>query len=182
MRYLSTVAFLIFVVNMGLFTACHKRERTVYHGIDRAKNNDRTEILEAKYGDSWHTSGTVNIVPAEFLYVKWRDKTTDQVYEDRVDLRKRLPPFEEMHGQTVYFLVEDNQLYVYLIPDSDWDTKRNHKPHGQRPNGPYKTRYLDVKTLYPDNDPPRVRGNLSERLREQLAKEAREEGRDGDDQ
>jgi len=160
----------------------HTQDRTVYHGIGRAKNNDRTEILEAQYGDSWHTNGSVNMPPADFLYVKWRDKTTDQVYEDRVDLTKRLPPFDEMYGQKVYFLVEDNQLYVYLIPDYDWNTKRNYKPKGQRPNGPYTYRFLDVKTLYPDNDPPRVRGNLSERLREQLAKEAREEGREGDDQ
>jgi len=163
---------------MNVSATNHKQDRTVYHGIDRAKNNARTEILEAQYGDSWHTNGSVNMPPADFLYVKWRDKTTDQVYEDRVDLTKRLPPFEEMYGQTVYFLVEDNQLYVYLIPDHDWNTKRNHRPRGQLPNGPYKTRYLDVKTLYPDNDPPRVRGNLSERLREQLAKEAREEGRE----
>jgi len=156
--------------------------RTVYHGIDRAVNNDRTEILEAQYGDSWHTNGTVNMPPADFLYVKWRDKTTGQVYEDRVDLTKRLPSFEEMHGQTVYFLVEDNQLYVYLIPRTEWGTKLNHRPRGQRPNGPFHKRYLDVKTLYPDNDPPRVRGDLSERLRARLAREAREEGRDGDDQ
>jgi len=163
---------------MTASAADNKQDRTVYHGINRAKNNDRTEILEAKYGDSWHTGGSVNMPPADFLYVKWRDKATDQVYEDRVDLTKRLPPFDEMYGQTVYFLVEDNQLYVYLIPDSDWDTKRNHRPKGQPPNGPYASRYLNVKTLYPDNDPPRVRGNLSQRLRERLAREAREEGRD----
>jgi len=182
MRYLFIIAFFLLGVSMNASASDHNRERTVYHGIGRAKNNDKTEILEAKYGDSWHTSGTVNMRPADFLYVKWRDKTTDQVYEDRVDLTKRLPSFEEMHGQTVYFLVEDNQLYVYLIPRTEWGTKLNHKPKGQRPNGPFKTHHLNVKTLYPDNDPPRVRGNLSERLREQLAKEAREEGRDGDDQ
>jgi len=167
---------LLFGISMNFCT----RVRTVYHGIDRAKNNDKTEILEAKYGDSWHTSGTVNMIPADFLYVKWRDKTTDKVYEDRVDLSKRLPPFEKMHGQTVYFLVENNQLYVYLIPRTEWGTKRNHRPKEKLPNGPFKTHHLDVKTLYPDNDPPRVRGNLSERLREQLAKEARKAGRDSD--
>jgi len=182
MRYLSVVTILLLGASMSASPIEHKEDRTVYHGIDRAPNNDKTEILEEQYGDSWHTSGSVNMPPADFLYVKWRDKSTDQVYEDRVDLSKRLPPFQEMYGQTVYFLVEDNQLYVYLIPDHDWNTKRNHKPRGQRPNGPYKTRYLDVKTLYPDNDPPRVRGELSERLRERLAREAREEGRDGDDQ
>jgi len=181
MRYLSIILiFLLTGVSMNTSASDRTRDRTVYHGIDRAKDNDRTEILEARYGDSWHTNGTVNMRPADFLYVKWRDKTTGQVYEDRVDLTTRLPSFEKMHGQTVYFLVEDNQLYVYLIPDSDWNTKRNHKPRGQRPNGPYASRYLDVKTLYPDNDPPRVRGNLSERLRERLAREAREEGREED--
>jgi len=173
MKYLFAIAFFLLGACMNAFPFDYKQHRTVYHGIGRAVNNDRTEILEAQYGDSWHTSGTVNMVPADFLYVKWRDKTTDQVYEDRVDLTKRLPPFEEMHGQTVYFLVEDNQLYVYLIPRTEWGTKLN---------GPYSSRYLDVKTLYPDNDPPRVRGDLSERLRARLAREAREDGRDGDDQ
>jgi len=181
MRCSLIIAFLL-GISMSMSSCDHKPDRTVYHGINRAVNDDSTEILEARYGDSWHTNGSVNMPPADFLYVKWRDKTTDQVYEDRVDLRERLPSFEKMYGQTVYFLVEDNQLYVYLIPDSDWNTKRNHKPGGQRPNGPFGYHYLDVKTLYPDNDPPRVRGNLSDRLREQLAQEAREEGRDGDDQ
>jgi len=110
--------------------------------------------------------------PADFLYVKWLDKTTGQVYEDRVDLTTRLPSFEKMHGQTVYFLVEDNQLYVYLIPDTDLDNKLNRRPRSQQPNGPFGYHYLDVKTLYPDNDPPRVRNVRSERLREQLWKAA----------
>jgi len=165
---------------MNAFASDRTRGRTVYHGINRAKDNAMTEILEAQYGNSWHTNGTVNMRPADFLYVRWRDKTTDQIYEDRVDLTTRLPSFEQMHGQTVYFLVEDNQLYVYLIPRTEWGTKLNHRPRGQRPNGPFRYHHLDVKTLYPDNDPPRVRGNLSERLREQLAKEAREEGREED--
>jgi len=179
MKYLSAITILLFGISVS---ACYTQDRTVYHGIGREKNNDRTEILQAQYGNSWHTSGSVNMPPADFLYVKWRDKTTDQVYEDRVDLRKRLPPAKEMYMQRVYFLVEDNQLYVYLIPRTEWGTKLNHRPKGQPPNGPYHTRYLDVKTLYPDNDPPRVRGNLSERLREHLAQEAREDGREDEDQ
>jgi len=181
MRYLSIVIiFLLLGVSMNTSASDHTQDRTVYHGIGREKNNDKTQILEARYGDARHTGGSVNMPPADFLYVKWRDKTTGQVYEDRVDLTTRLPPFEEMYRQTVYFLVEDNQLYVYLIPRTEWGTKLNHKPRGQRPNGPFGYHHLDVKTLYPDNAPPRVRGNLTERLREQLAKEAREEGREED--
>jgi len=181
MRYLSIIlVFLLLGVSMNTSASDSTRDRAVHHGINRAKNNDKTEILEARYGDSRQTGGTVYMPPADFLYVKWRDKTTGKIYEDRVDLTKRLPPSEEMYEQKIYFLVEDNQLYVYLIPRTEWGTKLNHRPRGQRPNGPYASRYLDVKTLYPDNDPPRVRGNLTERLREQLAKEAREEGREGD--
>jgi len=181
MRYLSIIViFLLLGVSMDTPASDRPQNRAVYHGINRAKDNASTEILEAWYGDSRQTGGTVYMPPADFLYVKWRDLTTDQVYEYRVDLTTRLPPFEEMHEQKVYFLVEDNQLYVYLIPRTEWGTKLNHKPRGQRPNGPYAYRHLDVKTLYPDNDPPRVRGNLSERLRERLAREAREEGQEED--
>jgi len=176
MRYLSIITVLLLGISMNVPAIDSIQDRTVYHGIHRAKNNASTEILEAKYGDARHTNGSVNMPPADFLYVKWRDKSTDQVYEDRVDLTTRLPPFNEMYNQKIYFLVEDNQVYVYLIPRTEWGTKLNHRPRGQPPNGPFGYHYLDVKTLYPDNDPPRVRNLTSERLREQLAQEAREEG------
>ena len=81
-----------------------------------------------------------------------------KVYEDRVDLKSRLPAVKDMRGTKIYVLIDNNQLYVYLIPDYDWNTKRNHRPANKQPNGPDGYEYLDVKTLYPDNDPPKVRG------------------------
>jgi len=60
---------------MNAFASERTRGRTVYHGIDREKDNDSTEILEAQYGDSWHTNGTVNMRPADFLYVVRSTKT-----------------------------------------------------------------------------------------------------------
>jgi len=81
------------------------------------------------------------------------------VYEERVDLKSRLPSRRKMHGSTIYWLIEDNQLYVYLIPfGGDQYNPRNLRPPDKPPNGPAKYDDLDVKTLYPDNAPPRVHG------------------------
>lgn len=49
----------------------------------------------------------------EFLYVRWRVKATGQVYEERVDLRERLPADMKDHGLT--FVIDGPQLYVYVI-------------------------------------------------------------------
>lgn len=49
----------------------------------------------------------------EFLYVRWRVKATGQVYEERVDLRERLPADMKDHGLT--FVIDGAQLYVYVI-------------------------------------------------------------------
>ena len=49
----------------------------------------------------------------DFLYVKWRIRKTGQVFEDRVDLRNRLP--KDLTGSRVHFVVDGKQLYVYVI-------------------------------------------------------------------
>lgn len=49
----------------------------------------------------------------EFLYVRWRVKATGQVYEERVDLRERLPADMKDHGLT--FVIDGPRLYVYVI-------------------------------------------------------------------
>lgn len=49
----------------------------------------------------------------EFLFVRWRVKATGQVYEERVDLRQRLPADMKDHGLT--FVIDGPQLYVYVI-------------------------------------------------------------------
>lgn len=158
-------------------TACSNEDPLVFHSLSYHPDIDSPGIewLDCLYGDSpgIHTQHEVDTGRAragecfngggksplgDFVYVKWRDKATQKVYEDRVDLKSRLPSPKDMKGTTIYLLIDDNQLYVYLIPDTDWNTKRNHLPQGKPANGPKMVEYLDNVTLYPDNDAPQVRG------------------------
>ena len=162
-------------------TACAKEDRVVFHGFEHnlAVDSPGVELLGCRYGDTLGTATAQEIARGEksldtqgctlgagetlmgdFLYVKWRDKASQQVFEDRVDLKSRLPSPKAMRGTTVYFLIDDNQLYVYLIPDWDYNTKRNHLPAGKAANGPGSAAFLDVRTLYPDDAPPKVRGGV----------------------
>jgi hypothetical protein len=181
-------------VVMSTLAACGEERRFAFHGVDyyQAVDMPQVDILDCLYGDGLgaHTRqevesgkarrgencGTAGNMPiGDFLYVKWRDKATGQVYEDKVDLRKRLPSPKEMHDTTVYFLIDENQLYVYLIPHTEWGTKLNYSPPGKAPNGPDSTKHLDVKTLYPDNSPPKVRGGRpSARAAREAAEKAKQ--------
>lgn len=49
----------------------------------------------------------------DFVYMKWRVRATDEVFEDRVDLRQRLP--SDIRHQRIYCVIDGNQLYVLLI-------------------------------------------------------------------
>jgi len=143
--------------------AAYKARRVVPHSTGyELMNAHETELLDCKYGEAniglgpgkcFNGGGRMPL--PDFLYIKWRDRTTGTVYEERVDLKRRLPPPRKMHESTIYWLIEDNQLYVYLIPDGgDQFTPRNLRPADKPPNGPAKYDDLDVKTLYPDNAPP----------------------------
>lgn len=162
---------------MSTLAACGEEKRFAFHGLsyNQAVDMPQVDILDCIYGDGLgaHTQQEVDAGKArrgecgnmsgdmpigDFLYVKWRDKATGTVYEDKVDLRKRLPSSKEMYGTDISFLIDENQLYIYLIPHTEWGTTLNHLPPGKPPNGPDSTKHLDVKTLYPDNSPPKVRG------------------------
>lgn len=164
-------------VVMSTLSACGDEQRFAFHSFhyDAGIDMPQVELLDCLYGNGLgaHTQKEVDAAQArrgecgnmagempigDSLYVKWRDKSTHKVYEDRVDLKGRLPAPKEMHKKTISFLIDENQLYVYLVPDSDWDTKRNYLPEGKVANGPDIFKHLDVKTLYPDNAQPKVRG------------------------
>jgi len=76
------------------------------------------------------------------LYVKWRVRKTGEVLEDTVDLKRRLP--SDITNHTVYFLIRDRQLYVYLITP---ERKATDAP----PNGPRMYQDMRVITVYPDS-------------------------------
>lgn len=169
------------VAMLGSQLACSgDKPQFAFHSFmyDPAVDMPQVELLDCLYGTGLgaHTQQEVDAGQArrgecitgggsmpigDFLYVKWRDKASGKEYEDRVDLRKRLPSPKEMDRTTIYFLIDENQLYVYLVPREEWDTKLNHRPEGKPANGPEGSQYLDVRTLYPDNAPPKVRGGGS---------------------
>ena len=50
----------------------------------------------------------------DFVYMKWRIRSTGEVFEDRVDLRERLPA--NISNQRIYCVLDGAQLYVLLTP------------------------------------------------------------------
>src|SRR5438128_7415003 len=97
-----------------------------------APNDSRdVEILDYRYGDSGipathadeksRREGRVrqyvnvngSMLRGDFLYVKWRIKTSGAVFEDTVDLRRGLPA--DLKDHRIHFIVDGSQLYVYLI-------------------------------------------------------------------
>ncbi|WP_353394214.1 hypothetical protein [Hydrogenophaga sp. 5NK40-0174] len=174
---------------MGTQTACSTTNQPTFavHTVSADFRGDSPdlEVLEFHYGQAKKGPGGLQRsaapgsggVPSpsiggdlplpDQVTVKWRDKRTDKVYEETVDMASRLPGAKAMNETTVYFLVDqfENKLYVYLVPATDYkDRSVGRRPEGTVPNGPSKTAHLDVKTLYPDNSPPRPRGRFSKSL------------------
>ena len=98
----------------------------------RCYGQPEVEVLDYVYGDS-HQYGTqrssyskelgqaiargsvAGYLPrGEFLWFKWRVKATGRVYEDKVDLRQRLPIDLTKYG--IHVVIEGAQLYVYAFP------------------------------------------------------------------
>ena len=143
---------------LGCATPHHYEPHTfqfhIYH------DNQDTEILDYWYGQN-ATEPMVGVskwrrehgVPkqgesifglterGDYLYVKWRNNTTKKIYDDKVDLRFRLP--KDIAMSTVYFMVKEGQLKIYVVSDAS-----------KRPNeisiGPYLFRDRKVTMIYPD--------------------------------
>jgi len=78
----------------------------------------------------------------EFLYVKWRLRSTGEAYRDRVDLSDRLP--KDMTDYTLSFFMKGPQLYVYLI------APRNNRRPDFWPEGPiHKYSHIKQYEIYP---------------------------------
>ena len=50
----------------------------------------------------------------DFVYMKWRIRATGEVFEDRVDLRQRVP--SDICNQRIYCVIDGKQLYVLMMP------------------------------------------------------------------
>ena len=71
-------------------------------------------------GEDFACTNTSGPMPrGDFLYAKWRLKNRIRMgqylgtYEDRVDLKNRLPT--DMAGLRIHFVIKGSQLYIYLI-------------------------------------------------------------------
>jgi hypothetical protein len=89
----------------------------------------------------WESSGAQFSRSPEFLYVKWRNLTTKEVFQENVDLRNRLP--SDLSNKVVSFLIKKDRLYVYVI---SWDPRPPNTP----PNGPKEYWGKAVVSIYPD--------------------------------
>lgn len=118
----------------GWFTDSNPRHS---FSFDTDEDSPDAEVLDYEYGTSRQEATHANkervamgqVFPAEntsgnmprgdFLSVKWRIKNRMRpseyigYYDDKVDLRKRLPA--DMTGFRVHFVIKGAQLYVYLI-------------------------------------------------------------------
>lgn len=141
-------------------TACASNQGVVFHsfGFDLRYDNQDAEMLDYRYGDSkspsraadWAVSEgtpvffegvTGTMRRGDFLYAKWRIRSSQKVYEDTVDLRNRLPA--NIADHRIVLMINGSQLWVYLVaPDK--------RSAGDLPNGPQRYRDRRVITLYPD--------------------------------
>jgi hypothetical protein len=102
----------------------------------------RNEHLERAQGKSAQATGVTGpMLRGEDLYVKWRVKSTGQIYEDTVNLRKHLPP--DITGQRIHFLIRGQQLYVFLI------SNQRRTPNDSA-IGPRMYSHLKTTQIYPD--------------------------------
>lgn len=122
--------------------------------FDTLNDNPDAEVLDYQYSNSRHVGirperervamGEVfrgeeisgSILRGDFLFVKWRIKKPGTLlpeylgtYEDRVDLRSRLPA--DITELRIHFVIKGTQLYVYLI----WPYDEKHEyPLGELKN------------------------------------------------
>lgn len=103
-------------------------------------SNPEHRRIEGKSLQFTHVRGEMPV--GTFIYVKWRSKSTGEIFERTVDLTKRMP--SDIKNQTVYFMVRGAHLYVFLIdPEKRSDATTFIAPR----------KYQGFKTLilYPDN-------------------------------
>ncbi len=81
----------------------------------------------------------------EYLYVKWKLKATNEIIENKVDLRNRLP--SDMTNHKLTFVIDGKQLYVYAV------TPKNHpvNPKGATILKTYLSKYNVTYEVYPTN-------------------------------
>lgn len=154
-----TGQILCLILSLFALPACATGPQVVDHafGFDVRLDTPPVTLLDYAYGDQYRMTraephlvkegqieqqaGVDGAMPrGEFLYVKWRLKATGEVFEDRVDLKKRLPPDIARHK--IYFAIRERVLYVFLVSP-------NLRPKGSV-EGPLRIySHREVEQIYP---------------------------------
>jgi hypothetical protein len=148
-------------VAMLMLVGCATNPEVVDHAFsfDMRYDSQDAEVLDYRYGASqlpvrapeaavregkpfYQTNVHGPMLRGDILYVKWRDKATGQIYEDTVDLRRRLPA--NVTDQRIHFMIKGPQLYVYLI-------SARPRPPNMPADGPRMYRDLESTLIYPDS-------------------------------
>jgi len=82
------------------------------------------------------------------LQVKWKDTRTNEIFEDTVSLRNRLP--KDMSEKIISLMIFGRQLYIFITSDEP------HAP-GTPIIGPSINKRQTTIQIYPDTPPPTKR-------------------------
>lgn len=127
------LAWLLLAVCVSVQVACATTPRVTNHTFefDARWDSPGIEILNYRYGNSKQpgarppeymlTKGKVaqqvgisgDMLRGDDLYVKWRIKSTGEIFEDTVNLKDRLPA--DIINHRIRFIIKGPQLYVYLV-------------------------------------------------------------------
>ncbi len=160
----SALRKLILVCLFAAMAGCASGTKQVVQGFscDMRKDGWETKVtlLEYSYGNNMSSThkksqsetglGCIGLVwspmpIADFLYVKWRIKTTNEVIEKRVNLHGLLP--SSMQDQEVTFVIDDRQLYVYLVTPTQITENLP-----KAPLRTWRSRHQVTYEIYPTND------------------------------
>jgi hypothetical protein len=155
-------------VTAALTGGCVTGPRMADHGFsfdgwsDEGRWVDKVDLLEYDYGGQYRmvqdkvkppkeslpaSTGVTGSMPiGDYLYVKWRIKSTNEIYDNRVNLKPLLPI--DMNDYRLTFVIDGQQLYVYLVTPE--------KRHGSN-TPPLKTtwsRDFITYEIYPNNTFP----------------------------
>jgi hypothetical protein len=163
---MKTIKALVASLILVLLAACAAAgPKTVWHSFaaEGWKDNwdQHVQLLEYRYENGQASMGrkagegldfgtTVAIsgdMPVAYaLYLKWRLKKSNEIHEKRIDLRTLLP--EDMLNHKITFVIEGDQVYVYLVTP---------KGKGQKEPPLLKThlsKYYVTYEIYPNNTRP----------------------------
>lgn len=135
------------LLSIGFFALTACAGGLVFHtfSFDSPSESPDIQVLDYRYGDSQQPSarasdydkanGTVrqgisingDMRRGDSLYVRWRVKATEVVYEDLVNLKAVLP--SDIKYNKIHFTVKGSQLFVYLVT-------RDFRPPESEPIGP----------------------------------------------